>query len=139
MNLLALVTRILRVEKLFTSQTKVYPSEAAGVTVTAAAGGGFAKGTYAQVVPVATITTVHRVTAIVVDNPSAADEYEIDIATGLAASEVVVGTIKVTGAGRYQFNCANIDANTRIAARIGCLDAVARTAGITFEYSDDLL
>lgn len=139
MNLLALTARLDRLEQLTTSETKTAPAAAAGVTTTCNAAANFVKGAYAQIVPAAGITTRFRPSAIVVDNPSAADEYEIQLAKGAAAAEVVVCTIKVTGAGRYPINCDYVEANTRIAARAGCLDAVARTIGVTIEYADNLI
>lgn len=121
------------------SEPKIYPDTAVGVTVTAAGGGTFARGAYSQIVAAAGIATKFRITAIVVQNVSAADEWEIDLAAGTAASEVDFATFKFVGDGRVEISSiADVAAGARLAARIGCLDAVARTAKITVEYIDSL-
>jgi len=138
MNLLALVTRLDKLKAYQTSTTKLYPGEAAGVTATANGAGGFAKGTYAQISSGLVFATRYKPTAIIVTNASAVDEYEIDLATGAAASEVLGGTFKVTGNGRYPITFAEVAEQTRIAVRIGCLDGVARTLEIGIEFIDGL-
>tara|TARA_R110000751_G_scaffold76798_3_gene154772 strand:- start:393 stop:818 length:426 start_codon:yes stop_codon:yes gene_type:complete len=139
MNLLALVARLQKFLEYLQSEPKVYPDTAVGVEATAAAGGAFARGAYVQIVPASTITTRMRPNAIIISNPSAADEWEIDIATGSALSEVDVGTFKFNGAETVVIPCiAEIDANVRIACRIGCFDAVARTAEVSLGYIDTL-
>jgi len=143
MNLLALITRLNKLESKAASQTKTIPAAAAGVTVTAAGGGSYAKGAYAEVVAASGVTTNYRPTALVINLISAVDEYEIDIATGTAAAEVVVSTHKFSalaanGNARIELgSIVNVSKNIRLAARIGCNDAVARTIKLSAEYIDN--
>lgn len=144
MNLLALVTKIDRLLKEQDSQVKIIPAAGAGVTVTAHAGGSYARGAWVELVPASTVTTDSKVRTLVCELMSAVDEYEIDIGTGGAGAEVVVSTHKVTalaangGARVTVGSMATIPANTRVAVRIGCLDAVARTMAVSAEYIDSL-
>lgn len=139
MNLLATTTRLDRLEQIATATVKVAPAAAAGVTATAHAGGAFAKGAYVQIIPAAAVTSRFRLSAIISDNQSAADEYEIDIAKGLAAAEVIIATIKVPEHGRFLISSDYLLPGTRISARIGVRDAVARTCDISVEFSDNLI
>ena len=129
-----------RIQQNFSKQPKVIPAGAAGVTATANAAGGYAKGAYVELAAASVITTKYKPTALVIDNISAADEYEVELASGGAGSETTIGTFKFGAEGRIQIpSIAAVDANTRLAARIGCNDAVARTANISVEYIDGLL
>lgn len=118
------------------SANAVYPNLAAGATATADAA-GWTYGLYAEVAA-AGPANAYKVTGICVDSPSAGDLYQVEIATGAGAAEVPYATIKfecstdagfviplvLTGAGE-------IVGATRIAARIACAGAVARTLGIS--------
>lgn len=138
-NLLALVSRLDRIESETNTVPSIVPSGATGVTLTAAAGGAFARGAYAELAAASAISSKYKPVAVIVEAVSAADEYEIDLAVGLAGSEADIGRIRVTGAGRYTLpSCSYGSANARLAARVGCFDAVARTANIAVEYIDGL-
>tara|TARA_R110002020_G_scaffold389685_1_gene600271 strand:+ start:76 stop:498 length:423 start_codon:yes stop_codon:yes gene_type:complete len=139
MNLLALTARLDRLEQTQNSVPGVKPAGAAGVTATAHAGGSFARGAYIEIAAASSITSKYRPTAVILDNLSAGDEFEVDLAVGGAGSETVVATIRVCEHGRKILtSCPYVDANARLAARIGCRDAVARTAGISVEFIDSL-
>ena len=119
-------------------RNKLAPVDAAGAVVTASAVGTFDK-TGAFVTLLAAITGKGKLLAVTVSNPSAPDEYDVEIAEGVALSEVIIGTVKVTGAGRFVFtHGAYITTGERLSARLSCNDAVARTAEITVEYIDSL-
>ena len=120
-------------------EPKVIPALAAGATVTAAAAGAYAKGAYVELVAAAGITTTYKPIGLVIDNMSAADEFEIELARGAPAAEIVIGTFKFGADGRLAIpSLRRLDANMRLAARVGCFDAVARTVNISVEYIDGL-
>lgn len=139
MNNLSLAARLDRIEALADTVPSIVPSGATGITATAAAGGAFARGAYAEIAAANAITSKYKVVSVTVEAVSATDEYEIDLAVGGAGSESVITRVRVTGAGRHTVPSSGYGAaGDRLSARIGCLDAVARTANISVEYIDGL-
>jgi len=97
---------------------------------------GWTYGLYAQIDDGAgTPAFPFKIVAVVVGATSAADEYQIEIASGAGAAEVPACEVAFTGIGADNsviIPCETpvIAAGTRIAARVACLGAVARTADI---------
>lgn len=144
MNLLALVTRLNNLESQFAYQTKVVPASATGVNVTCGVGATMSsKGAYVEVIAASGVTTKYRPMALVINLISGVDEYEIDLATGGAGSEVIVSTHKfaanaANAAVRIELSSiADVAKNVRFAARIGCTDSSGRTIKLSLEYIDN--
>jgi hypothetical protein len=86
-----------------------FPAAAAGISKASSGGAAWSFSTYIEVVPVNTITATYYVAALVFQPPAATastltNEFLIEIATGLAGSEVLIVKIpftvrNVTGAG----------------------------------------
>jgi len=99
-----------------------YPPNAAGVTITSAAG-AYTKGAYTEIIPVDTILTQYFITGVTLSNLTVNTDYELDIATGLAASEVIIATVShKTDNTNLAHECLfpvpiKISSNTRISAR----------------------
>lgn len=125
----------------------VYPALAAGVTLTSNAA-AWTKGAYAQVVPASTIATTFYITHVILYDMTLDTEYEVDIATGAAASESVIGTVfhkNTLTAGAFDANTVSpahecefpvpikVSSNTRISAR--CADSTGgRTCKVKIRY-----
>lgn len=128
---LATSVRLDAIRSVRASQSKVIPASA--VTATADAAGNFAKGAYAEIS--AAVTERSLPVAINVESVSAADVFEIELATGSAGSESTICTVRVTGAGRQLLGSSlPVENGERLAVRIGCKGSVARTADISVEY-----
>lgn len=119
---------------------RVYPVAADGVTATCNAAAWNTTGAWAEVVPVSTITADFWLDALVIEEVNAADSFLFQVATGAAASEVIVaGTRGVFG---HATNCGTlilpirrrIDKNARISVRASCKSTNARTAVVSISY-----
>lgn len=110
-----------------------YPAAAAGISRASSGGAAWSFSAYTEVVPVNTITATYYIAGFVCQPPAATallttNEYVIELATGLAASEVTIIQIpfvvrNVTAAG-YQppmwvsfSEPKQVAANTRISTR----------------------
>lgn len=118
-------------EQTSTGTYYIKPSNAIGVLVTPGAG-LYVKGLYVEIIAVNTVTTNFYIDSIHLDTQTANLDFEIDIATGLAGSEVIIATVSNmvsdSSDGReYSFNPQiKIPANTRISVR--CSDSVGAGA-----------
>jgi hypothetical protein len=143
MNLLALTARLDRLLQYLDSQVKTYPTTAVGVTATAGAATYAKDGTWVEIIPASTVTTDYSVVAMALDIITTVDEYEIELGTGTAASEVVVSTHKfasaiTSGETRIDISSmAQIPANTRLAVRLSSKDG-SNSANVSVEYIDGL-
>jgi len=112
----------LLLEQTHTGRYYTYPPNAAGVTITSAAG-AYTKGNYIEIIPVNTISTQFFITGVTLSNLTVNTDYELDIATGLAAAEVIVATVShITDNTNLAHECLfpipiKISSNTRISAR----------------------
>ncbi|MCK5601499.1 hypothetical protein KAR91_06515 [Candidatus Pacearchaeota archaeon] len=126
-------------EQLHTGIHHVYPTLAAAVTITSSAV-AWTMGNYTEIVPVDTIKTQFFLTGIILNNLVADSEYEVDIATGLAAAEVVIAT------ATHETHDANlsivipisppikISSNTRLSARAATENAAGDTCTVKLMY-----
>jgi hypothetical protein len=78
-----------------------YPAAAAGISKASSGGAAWSFSTYIEVVPVSTITSTYYIAAIVFQPPAATattltNEFIIELATGAAASEVLIIQIPFT-------------------------------------------
>jgi hypothetical protein len=103
---------------------KVIPSAAAGITVTAG-GSVWANGSWAQLRAASGAALV--IVGVVFGNPLTGADYELDLGTGGAGSEVVITTLRLTlsSQGMPSFLMLptpldNVAASTRLAARLRC-------------------
>ena len=109
-------------EQTHTGRYYTYPSNASGVTITSAAG-AYTKGDYTEIIPVDTILTQYFITGITISNMTVNTDYELDIATGLAAAEVIIATVShMTDNTNLAYECIfhipiKVSSNTRISAR----------------------
>lgn len=105
----------------------IRPSNAAGTTVVSGAGAYTKGAAYTQIIATNAITTNFYIDSVFLNTQTITRDFEIDIATGLAPSEVVIATVSNmvsnTNDGReYKFNPQiKVPANTRISAR--CSDS----------------
>lgn len=77
---------------------KAYPAAAAGISRASSGGAAWSNSAYTELVPVSTITSIFYIAGITLMYPNTAavdvtQEVELDIATGAAASEVVIITL----------------------------------------------
>lgn len=118
-------------EQIHSGLYSVYPTLATGTLLTSNVA-AWTKGNYAQVVPASTISTTFYITGVVLFGLTANTEYEVDIATGAAASESVVATVfHKTDNANLAHECLfpvpiKVSSNARISAR--CADG---TGGLT--------
>jgi len=109
-------------EQTHTGTYYTYPSNAAGVTITSAAG-AYTKGNYTEIIPVDTILTQYYITGITISNMTVNTDYELDIATGAAAAEVIIATVShMTDNTNLAYECIfhipiKVSSNIRISAR----------------------
>lgn len=108
---------------------KVLPDLANEVTVTSAAA-SWVYGTYAQLVA----STTTQVQVLRVHVVSITGNHQIAIATGAAASEVVVAELLANAVGVYDISIPVIDASTRIAAKTASKAVGAQACAIKLEY-----
>jgi hypothetical protein len=117
---------IYALEKLLTehihSPSKVYPTLASGVTVTA--GAAWTLGSFVEIVPASTITSDFDIHFISIEAISANDVYELVLYKGALASEIEIGRVRFTKNANLDsvFNTpiqtGLIAANERISAKI---------------------
>jgi len=119
--------------------SKVYPTLAAGVTVTGAAG-AWTLGNFAVVVPADTITSEYSIHFVNIAEASASDTYELVFYSGADASEVEVGRIRFTRALGSQSTAPSpikttiIAANSQLKAKIASSGGGSDTAIISIFY-----
>ena len=119
------------------SPSKVYPTLADGVALTA--GASWVLGAFVEVVPVNTITVAYGIHYISIEALNTNDEYEIVLYQG--ASDVEVGRVRVTknavmdGTMNIPVQTSIIPANARIRAKCAS-DAGGSIATITLFYHE---
>lgn len=117
-----------------TTDYKAHPAAAAGISRASSAGAAWSNSAYTELVAASAITAVFNIAALCLmwGNNAAVDvthEVELDIATGAAASEVVIVTIpfvlRIDSAGGHQPSPwyvlpepRQIAANTRLSVRV---------------------
>jgi len=95
----------------------IYPKLASPVSLDSD-GTAYVMGSYVELIPVNTITTSFWIIGTVVFDASSGVEYVLDIATGLAGSESIIGTLCFkygvtggsTGTGAFQADAFQADA-----------------------------
>ena len=100
----------------------VYPSNADSVLV-AGGGGAWAQGSKVEIIPVNTVTGYFDVHFVTVSQTSATDEYQLELYSGEAGSEVLIAQSKfyrdnTTRSTQYPIQTSIIAANTRISASL---------------------
>jgi hypothetical protein len=119
------------------SASKVYPTLAAAVTVTGAAGAA-TLGNYAEIVPASTITSPFDVHYINVEDASADDSYELVIyatTTEIGRVRFIVDT-SVFGSGlpAVPIQTPIVDANAQIQAKVASIGGGGDTVDISLHY-----
>jgi hypothetical protein len=115
------------------SPSKVYPTLANGVTLTA--GAAWTLGVFAEIVPVSTITSDFDIHHISIEGLSAVEVYEIV----LYAATVEIGRVRVTKAAQLEgtqdidFQTDLIPANTQIQGKVAT-EGGSDTATISIKY-----
>lgn len=127
-------------EDCLTGSLAPYPSFADAKVLTGHAN-AWTPGAYAEVVPVSTITGDFFIEAVVIEAVSAADFFQVAIATGLAAAEVNIAAVRfspghVTNSLPIVIPIRKkVPANTRISALVANKAAAsAKTASISILY-----
>jgi hypothetical protein len=126
-------------EEHFHGAAKVFPTLAAGETVTGAAG-AWTLGAFAEIVPVDTITEDFDIHYINIEDASADDIYELV----LYAATTEIGRIRFvvdTGVGGggfpgLPFQCAIQPKNTQIQAKVASSGGGADTVDISIHYHE---
>lgn len=119
------------------SSAKIYPTLAAGVTVTGAVG-AWTLGSYAEIVPASTITDAFDVHWIVVESVSASGIYELVLYA--ATTEIgrvrfsVVDTAQGSTISPIPFICPIQAANTQIQAKVASSSGGSDTIDISIFY-----
>ena len=108
----------------FSNIPKVYPTLAAGVTITS--GTAWALGSAAVIVPANTITSNFKIQYVSFAVFSATATYEVIFYKGEVGSEIEIGRLRTTGTSSVSqlampFYSEIIEANTRISAKSACL------------------
>jgi len=117
--------------------SKVYPTLAAGVTVTA--GNSWVLGDFIEIVPASTITTNFMIHHICVESLSANDTYELVIYKGAESSEIEIGRVRFSknanqeGTDNQPILTTLVAANERISAKIATASG-SSTATISVFY-----
>ena len=133
----SLASRLHNLEEHAHTASKVYPTLADGVAVTA--GAAWVLGAFAEVVPINTIAVDFGIHHISVETLNTNDEYEIVLYQG--ASDVEVGRVRVTknavmdGTMNIPFQTPIIPANARIRAKCAS-DAGGSIATISIFYHE---
>ena len=116
-----------------------YPSLGDAITVTADAS-GWTYGPYVEIIPASTITDYFDIHFVNITQISAVDEYQLDIATGGAGSEVSQACVSFERStnfsqeGSQSIQTPVLAANSRVAVRLACKSTNARTVNIKLEY-----
>ena len=117
-----------------TATYRAYPAAAAGISRTSSGGVAWSNSGYLELVPINTITSIFNIAGVTLmySNNAAVDvthEVELDIATGAAASEVVIVTVpfsfRIDSAVGHQpvihiplSEPREVAANTRLSVRV---------------------
>lgn len=111
---------------------KVYPTLAAGVTVTGGAA-AWELGVFATVVPALTITTSFIMDSVTVEVPTAGAIGELVLYRG--ADDVEFARVRTTDNGlRFGFTAFEVLANEKIRAKFASLAGGAQTAVVSIGY-----
>jgi len=117
----------------------VYPSLASAITLTSSAT-AWTQGSYAEVIPANTIHSTCWVTGIILNNLVVDSEYEVALAIGLAASEIVKATVthETHDANLAHeipiFPAIKIPANARVACSCATENAAGDTCTVKLKY-----
>ena len=108
-------------------------------TATSGEGGAGTVGAYVEIVAADGITSEFRITSVVVSGFESATRYTITVATGVASSEVAIGTFCVTAGATTDtyvvpVSMANIPANTRVIMRSAVLTGNDQTCTVAINY-----
>ena len=124
------------------SPAKCYPVLADPVTVTASENVWTDYGSWVEIIPVNTITDPFDIHWVHTGEISATGNYVLELASGTAESEVVIGQIAFSrDSNQVQTSSQPIQiapqpANTRISARLSSGNAAANTADIKVYYHE---
>lgn len=118
----------------------VYPDHASSVTLTAGAGAWNLTGAKTEVIPASTLTTsAFDLHWMVISAISANGEIQIDVYSGGAGSEVLIGSVKAVRnavqaqEGSHRIQIPQQPAGTRISCRLSDSTAGALTCAVSFE------
>ena len=127
-------------EATLTGPLSAYPTLANAVTVTGHAG-AWTVGAYAAVVPASTITSEIYIDSIVIEAVSAADSFQVAIATGVPGAEVDIASARfVAGHATNSWSIyipirKKVAANLRIAVKsANKAGASAKTCDVSIQY-----
>lgn len=104
------------------SASKVYPTLATAVTVTA--GASWVLGNFVEIVPASTITSDFDIHHVYVDSISANDTYELVLYKGAISSEIEIGRVRFAKNSNFDaivnqpFQTTLLLANERISAKV---------------------
>ena len=126
-------------EQVHSGDQLVYPTLAAAIVATSSAV-AWTMGNYIEIIPVNTVKTMFYLTGIVINNMVIDTEYEINIATGLGAAEVIIGTF-THETHDTNLSCIiplntplKVSSNTRISVRCASENAAPDTCTIKLMY-----
>ena len=120
------------------TESRVYPTLAAGATVVSAAA-NWTYGAYAVIIPAATITSRFHIHHFVIESCNQNDVFQLQIYKG--AADDVVSTIRFALAGGFWGNMVYVvsselcDANSQVRARLACSNGLAAQATITMSIT----
>ena len=121
----------------FHKESKCYPTLAGGVTVTGAAG-AWTLGSFAEIVPVNTITEDFDIHFVNIENANVEDTYELRLyATTTEIACVRFTTTQVAGRlipAQTNVQTPIISANSQIQAKIASSSGGSDTATISLQY-----
>jgi urease alpha subunit len=119
--------------------SKVYPTLADGVTITATNGAGtWTLGTVVEVVPASTITSDFDVHHVSIESLSANSVYELVLYAG--AGDTEIGRVRITknaaqdGTMNIPIQTPIVDANSRIRAAVATTNDNGETVDISLFY-----
>lgn len=122
-------------EALLSGPLSVYPTLANAVQATGHAD-AWTVGAYEQVVPASTITSEIYIDSIVIEAVSAADTFQIGIATGTAASEVDIASVRFIAAHALNAMPIVIPIRKKVAANLRIAVKIANKAGASAKTCD---
>ena len=127
-------------EQVHTGTYYIIPANAAPISLQSAAG-AYNKGNYVEIIPVNSIGFTYYIVGIYINIQTAGVDYEIDVATGLAASEIIIATESASySSANRSFDMIfpipiKVAANTRISMR--CSDAAgSNIVKVKLRYKD---
>ena len=127
------------IEDRFTRPTQVYPTLAAGVTATGAAG-AWTLGAKVEIVPASTITNAFHITGLGIEALSVVDSYQLEVYYG--AGDTLAGTARFSRTATQDspqyipFTTLEIPANSRVRCAIASASGGSDTAKISIAYSE---